>query len=116
MQRLRNFTLHTQSAREIEIARAAGFQLVPEPEGIDVPVGSPLQPHAVRLAAQLIEARRAGDAVLVGGLTALWIAAVLSIPPAGLPPFYYFETERTRDAEGRFIFNPLRLCLVMADH
>ncbi len=107
---LRNFTLHSQGPREIELARLAGFQLSPHPEGFDLPTGTPLQPHALRFAAQLRDAARSGHAVLAGGHTAVWIAAVLSIPAAELPRLYYFETERTRDENGRFIFTPLRLC------
>lgn len=107
---LRNFTLHSQTAREIEIARAAGFHLLPEPEGIQVPSSQPLEPSALAFAERLREAARAGHAVLVGGLTALWIAAVLSLPPADLPRLFYFETERERDPSGRFVFNPIRLC------
>jgi hypothetical protein len=107
---LRNFTLHPQTPRELELARSAGFHLTPKPEGIEIPAGTPLAAAALEFANRLRDAARQGHAVLVGGHTALWIAAILSLPPADLPRMFYFETARTRDEQGRFVFTPLRLC------
>ena len=109
MTTLRNFTLHTQGPAEIEIAARAGFDLTPRPEGIEIAPATPLDGPAARFAASLRDAARAGHAVLIGGHTGLWIAALLLIPPNELPRLFYFETRRTRDENGRFVFIPERL-------
>jgi hypothetical protein len=105
MTTLRNFTLHPQTARERGIAMRAGLFLSPAPEGVEVGAGPDgLREAAERLARLLEECARRGEAALVGGHTGAWIAA---IPRAdAVPPLYYFDTRRGRDAQGRFVFIP----------
>ena len=109
---LRNLTLHEQQEAYRALTARAGFFLTREAEGVLVGPGEAgLQEAKERLATLLRESAHRGEAVLVGGHTAAWLAAVLALQSSGerLPPLYYFETERMRDDRGRFVFVPDRL-------
>src|SRR5947209_1708492 len=74
---LRNFTLHRQGERETALCRSAGFDLNPEPVGIEVGAGlSVATESCASLASGLAECAGRGEAALIGGHTALWIGAV----------------------------------------
>jgi hypothetical protein len=109
MRILRNLTLHYQGDREVALAAARGLDLMREPEGVNVAPGQQGLRNASReLVARLRECRRKGEAVLLGGHTGLWVAAIAHIITQGeaLPDLYYFDTRRVQDAEGRFVFEP----------
>ena len=109
MRILRNLTLHYQGDREVALAAARGFDLTREPEGVNVAPGQQgLRNASLELVARLRECRRKGEAVLLGGHTGLWVAAIAHLVTNGeaLPELYYFDTRRVHDAEGRFVFQP----------
>jgi hypothetical protein len=115
MQTLRNLTLHEQSDLEVNLAASQGFALTPEPGGVEVEIGNDgLWRATASLTIRLRECRDRGEAILVGGHTGLWLAAVLHLALNGetLPPMYYFDTRRIRDDTGRFQFVPERLVRV----
>jgi hypothetical protein len=94
---MRNLTSHRQGTVEMALARQAGFELSPEPEGVEAPPGgSGLAEASARLARKLLECGENGAAALAGGLTPLWIAAALRASAVGpLPEIYWLEM-RTR--------------------
>lgn len=108
MRRMLNFTLHEQGDRECEVAARAGFTLDREAAGIEVEGvdASEIQAAVRRLCAQLLEAGEAGEAVLLGGYAGLWVSAVMEMMRRGerLPELWCFATRRSRDRDGRFVF------------
>lgn len=119
MKTLRNLTLHPQQDREIALAREYGYILFPEPEGVSVGPGHDgLATASELLAAQITQCAAAGHAALIGGHTGVWIAAVLAVVASGarLPELCYFETERVRDDNGRFIFVPRSIVSLLPNH
>ncbi len=104
---LRNLTLHRQGDKEMALAARYGFRLLQEPEGVNVDPGPEGLVRAGReLAEKLRACRERGEAVLVGGHTGVWLHAVahLLLAREPLPALYYFDTRRTRDDAGRFVF------------
>lgn len=115
MRKLRNFTLHPQGLREQVIAAQLGYDLHLAPEGVTVEPGrAGLQEAATVLANRLVAAAAEGSAVLIGGHTGLWIRTLDILNERGLrrPDLTYFDTRRTQDAEGRFVFQPEGLILI----
>jgi hypothetical protein len=109
---LRNLTLHRQGEREQAFATRAGFLLEAEALGVEIdPARGGLNVAAVLLAGRLARCSAEGMAALIGGHTALWIAAldILTVRSVKRPDLLYFETARTRDIWGRFLFVPERL-------
>ena len=106
---LRNLTLHAQSAREQEIALGYGLEVTVDPEGLMIESGQAGFDAAVaELALRLRECAQRGEAVLLGGHTGLWVAALLAVcrvsGETAAPPCYCFDTARIQDAAGRFVF------------
>lgn len=115
MKRLWNLTLHPQGKREYDIAMAKGFELSRQPEGVEFGAGADeLNKAAETLAGRLAHCAAAGEAALIGGHTAVWVAALDKLAHRGLsrPPLYYFSTLRKRDEHGRFVFEPCGLELL----
>jgi hypothetical protein len=109
---LRNLTLHRQTEQEIRLAREAGFELGTDPEGVLVQAGPDgLRSSTDQLVTKLCRVREQGEAALVGGHTALWVAAVMQLVRGGgpLPELYYFDTRRVRDENDRWLFAPAGL-------
>jgi hypothetical protein len=109
---MRNLTLHEQGPAECALAAQSGFALRPEPEGVMVGPGEEgLEAAARALAKRLRECAERSEAVLVGGHTGVWIRAVLQLTEQAkpLPELYYFDTRRSQDENGRFVFAPERL-------
>jgi len=112
MTELRNLTLHPQGPAEVDLARASGYALAEAPEGVLARVGpGGLEDATAALAGRLADCASRGASALTGGHTGLWIAALELLAARGVrrPWLCYFETERRRDSEGRFVFRPLRL-------
>jgi hypothetical protein len=109
MRILRNLTLHYQEAECVGLAARHGFALQREPEGVEArcTVNGVAEASMV-LAQRLAECSRDGVAALIGGHTAIWIAALDRLAAAGIrrPDLCYFETRRERDEDGRFVFKP----------
>jgi hypothetical protein len=109
MRILRNLTLHAQGDAEVALAASYGLALTREPEGVTVGPGEDgLQKAALDLAVRLHRCRQQDEAVLVGGHTGVWLAAVMRLTAEGapLPALHYFDTRRIQDAQGRFVFVP----------
>jgi hypothetical protein len=109
---MRNLTLHEQGAADCALAAQSGFALESKPEGVMVGPGEEgLEAAAKLLAERLQKCAERSEAVLVGGHTGVWIRAVLLMVANGesLPEFYYFDTRRRQDENGRFVFVPERL-------
>lgn len=118
MRRLRNLTLHEQGERECAVAAQCGFDLCRQPEGVEFgPGANDLADAASMLATRIAECAAAGDAVLLGGHTALWIVALDLLVQRKIrrPLLCYFSTLRKRDAQGRFVFEPVRVECIPAD-
>lgn len=111
MIKMRNFTLHKQGPAEIALAAQYGFDLNPEPEGVLVEVGEEGFKRAKEeLIKKLVNARNSQEAVLIGGHTGVLAAAVAYVAWIQLlPALYFFETERVRDENDRFVFKPIAL-------
>lgn len=92
--RIRNLTLHEQTSREVDLAAEAGLELVPGVEGVESAGEGGYVRAVERLASKLIECRVRGEAALIGGMTSLWVGAVLRASAAGgLPAMYWMELE-----------------------
>jgi hypothetical protein len=106
---LTNLTLHAQGEREVQLAAEYGFALDAAPRGIEAGAGRQAFDTAVeQLAGLLHRSAEAGAAVLAGGHTGLWIAAVCRLlnEGAALPSIWVFEIRRVRDTQTRFVFQP----------
>lgn len=109
---VRNLTLHALSERELSLGREAGLALQPEPLGVEAGRGEiGFRAASDHLRRQIEHCAAGGEGVLLGGYVALWVSALLAAMGSGkpLPPLFYFETERLRDAHDRFVFEPLAI-------
>ena len=116
MKKLINLTLHPQGEREIELARANGYELFPEPRAPMVGPGvKGLVEAATEIAGVLGEAVRDGAAVLIGGHTGALVYALRSIKDEEWPEMVVFETRRERDENDRFVFHPVGILVIPSD-
>lgn len=109
---VRNLTMHRLSERELTLGREAGVVLEPEPFGIEAAPGEDgFLAAAEELAQRIAACALRGEGGLLGGYVALWVSALLTVMESGtpLPPLYYFETARLRDALDRFVFKPIAI-------
>lgn len=109
---VRNLTMHRLSERELTLGREAGVVLELEPLGVEAAPGEDgFLAAAEELARRIAACALHGDGVLLGGYVALWVSALLTVMESGtpLPPLYYFETARLRDALDRFVFEPIAI-------
>jgi len=101
--KLINMTLHHQGDAEIAMAKEHGYELDPTPRGVLVGPGQQgLEVASGEIAMILSEALRENAGVLIGGHTGALVKGILKM--RRLPKMVIFETNRKRDANGRFEF------------
>ena len=105
--------MHEQGDAEQGLARSKGYSLCRRPEGVNVS-GTNLSAASDRLARLLSECSNRGWAALIGGHTGAIVQALLDLNFRGesIPQIVCFQSERKRDENGRFVFEPSALVRV----
>lgn len=112
-----NLTLHAQAPSIVSALAERGYALDPKPRGLEVDTDETMQDIVSRARIQVATLKEQGyTCLLIGGLSSAMIALSFQAMKRGMKVIEV-STFRTRDDEGKFVFNFQGVRVIMdVDH